>query len=318
MICIDCREDDSSFTFSVSRDNDGLRVDHFLVEHLQDYSRTQLAQFVKKGLVSVNGSPVKASHRLKHGDEVNGHIKAVAPLTVEPQKIDFDIVYEDQYLIGISKPPGLVVHPADGNPDNTLVNGLVYHCAKMQDVGDPVRPGIVHRLDKDTSGIIVAAKNNTTHRQLVDLFKSRQVRKTYLAIVAGVMDDDSGRIVAPIGRHPVNRKKMAIRDRVGKYAATNWWVEEILKEQHSLLKIEIETGRTHQIRVHMASVGTPVAGDAVYGRKKKSALFARQMLHSSEIHFLHPVSGKKIRLQAPLWPDMQNALRCLGAGSEDK
>ena len=292
----------------IQSDHAGLRLDHFLVHLYPSLSRSQISSSIKKGHVRVNGAAAKASRKLHIADVVSGFIEEKKPLTLTPQRVDFTILYEDEHLLLLSKPPGLVVHPASGNAQGTLVNGLLHHYAKISEVGDPVRPGIVHRLDKNTSGIMVVAKNNRAHRQLVDIFKSRSVKKKYFAIVRGVPLDDKGRIVAPIGRHPVNRKKMSIRHQSGKHAATNWFLAKVLGKKYALLEIDIETGRTHQIRVHMASIGHPVAGDETYGPGKSDPLFSRQMLHSAEIRFDHPITGRKMVGKAPLWEDMNSVI----------
>ncbi len=301
----------TNLSLSIQPEHAGLRLDHYLVLQLPSLSRSQLTNAIKKGCVLINGQVAKASRKLHTGDKISGYVKEQEELSVSPQKVDFPILYEDEFLLMLSKPPGLVVHPASGNPDNTLVNGLLYHCAKIAGVGDSIRPGIVHRLDKDTSGIMIIAKNNNIHRKLVDSFKARKVSKRYFSIVRGIPKLGKGRIVAPIGRHPVNRKKMAIREKDGKYAATNWELVKKLGKHHALLDITIETGRTHQIRVHMASIGYPVAGDETYGSKKVDPLFSRQMLHAAEIRFIHPESGRKMVGKAPLWRDMVEVIESL-------
>ncbi len=290
----------------VDRRGDGMRIDHFLVQVYPEYSRSQIAGAVKKGHICVDNRLVKAGTKVHFGEKIHGNIECDRPLNAVPQRIDFDILFEDSHILGLAKPPGVVVHPAAGNPDGTLVNGLLHYFEGDFSVGDPSRPGIVHRLDKDTSGVMVVAKTDEMERKLVDLFKSRQVTKKYLALIVGVPQIDEGRIVAPIGRHPVNRKKMAVNEINGKYAATRWHVIEFFGEDYCLVQVEIETGRTHQIRVHMASLGHPVAGDGVYG--KASDLFPRQMLHASELRFVHPATGKKVKLTAPLPEDFQRAL----------
>ncbi len=300
--------------YTLNPDNAGQRLDHFLVLQLPALSRSQVTEAVRKGDIQLNAKPAKASRKLQSGDIVSGCIKEPEGLSVIPQKIEFDILFEDEHILLISKPPQLVVHPANGNPDNTLVNGLLYHCRSLAEVGDPVRPGIVHRLDKDTSGVMVAAKNNEVHRKLVDIFKSRRLTKKYQAIVVGVPRDEKGRIVAPIGRHPVNRKKMAIRERSGKFAVTNWWLKKNFANRYSMMELVIETGRTHQIRVHLASIGHPVAGDTLYGPGRHDPLFPRQMLHSSELRFDHPVTGRKVIGTAPLWPDFLTVIDQLEPG----
>ncbi len=213
-------------------------------------------------------------------------------------------MYEDSSLIVISKPPGLVVHPGSGNPQHTLVNGLLFHFTELADVGDPSRPGIVHRLDKDTSGVMVIARNSSAHQRLVQAFKDRKTEKYYLALVHGTPREKKGRIVAPIGRHPVSRQKMAVREITGRYAATNWRVERLF-DRYSLLAVKIETGRTHQIRVHLAHIKYPLAGDRVYGGNRNNKPFDRQMLHSWKLTLNHPESGEAMTFEAPLAPDFK-------------
>lgn len=299
---------EGGFSLSVSGDEVGWRLDHFLVQHLPGASRSQLSSAIKAGSVSVNGLVAKASRKLQKEDIIKGKVLEKPELVVTPQEIDFQIIYEDEYLLLVAKPPHLVVHPAAGNHDNTLVNGLVYRCRKLAEVGDPIRPGIVHRLDKDTSGIMVVAKTPEVHRKLVFAFKQRQVTKKYHAIVHGIMKEGSGRIVAPIGRHPVKRKKMATLTNGGKFAATSWRLEKYILDKYSFIEVQIETGRTHQIRVHMASIGHPVAGDGVYGAGKNNTIFPRQMLHSSELRFSHPITGQHMIGKAPIYSDMQKFL----------
>ncbi len=296
----------------VDQRGDGMRIDHFLVQFFPDYSRTQIAGAVKNGQICVDNRLVKAGTKLRSGERIHGDIRHDQPLRAVAQKIDFDILFEDSYLLGLAKPHGLVVHPAAGNPDGTLVNGLLHYFDDSFSVGEPLRPGIVHRLDKDTSGVLVVAKTDEMQRKLVELFKSRQVVKKYLALVVGFPEVSEGRIVAPIGRHPGNRKKMAVVEINGKYAATRWEAIDYFDEGYCLVRVQIETGRTHQIRVHMASIGHPVAGDDVYG--KSHPLFPRQMLHAAELQFIHPATGKKMKLVAPLPEDFQKVLAALNHG----
>lgn len=313
---LDITSDKDLFSLTVGNDEAGWRLDHFLVQNIAGVSRSQLVDAVKKGAVKINLSTAKASRKLQAGDVISGHIPDKPELKVVPQKIDFEILFEDEYLLLLAKPPYLVVHPANGNPDNTLVNGLVYYYRRLERVGDPIRPGIVHRLDKDTSGVMVVAKRDDVHNLLVEAFKSRQVKKKYLALVSGIPEAENGRIVAAIGRHPVNRKKMAIRQADGKHAASNWQVVRTFRDKYSLVEVEIETGRTHQIRLHMASIGLPVAGDSVYGSKKKDPLFPRQMLHSFELHFTHPITGQKMKGKAPLHVDFAETLKKLSSSGD--
>jgi len=304
-----------SITLSVSAKQVGIRLDHFLVQFIPDSSRSNLVQSIRLGLILVDGIKKKSSYRLKLGEQVSGTLFQPPPIELVAQKVHFDILFEDDFILILSKPPGIVVHPASGNPDGTLVNGLLYHCQGLTDVGDSVRPGIVHRLDKDTSGIMVVAKTSQCHRLLVEAFKERTVDKEYITIVFGIPEQKKGRIVKPIGRHPVHRQKMTVcEEGNGRYAVSNWHVLEEYKEGCSLLKVDIETGRTHQIRVHLASIGHPVAGDSLYGRARNTREFPRQMLHAHRLSFDHPITGEKLLFTAPLWADFQeivNQLRML-------
>ncbi len=303
-----CASPAQEFSFLVLHGQAGIRLDHCLVQKFPELSRSQLSTSVSKGLVFVNGHHRKNSYRLKEGETISGTTYQEIPFEIVAEKIDFEIIYEDPFLMVISKPPNLVVHPGSGNPNNTLANGLVYYCQTIEDVGDPVRPGIVHRLDKDTSGIMVVAKNNYTHRKLSEAFKNREVEKKYHALLLGTLKEKEGRIVAPIGRHNIQRQKMAVVETSGKYAASTWSVVDEFDGKYSLVELGIETGRTHQIRVHMAHIGNPVAGDLVYGKRQIGNMFPRQMLHASRLMFLHPENGNKMNFVAPLWPDFRNVL----------
>ena len=304
------------FTLKVTAAEAGWRLDHILVHHLSGLSRSQLTAAVKDGHILVNGTNSKVSKKLVDGDLVSGKVPKKGELAAIPQPIDFEILYEDEHLLLLNKPPNLVVHPANGNPDNTLVNGLLFYCQHLAEVGDSLRPGIVHRLDKDTSGIMVVAKKAEVHRLLVETFKQREIKKTYQAIVTGNPREQSGRIIAPIGRHPVDRKKMAVLAKGGKYAATSWQLVQHLNDGFSLVGLELETGRTHQIRVHLASIGHPVAGDELYGGKTFQQLFQRQMLHAAALKFTHPITKRWVSGKAPLPDDMIMALKKLGYTGE--
>ncbi len=292
----------------------GLRLDHFLVERITAASRSQISAAIRSGNVLVDGATSKAGYRLKAGEQVCGALLVPQAHHVQPENIPFPIIFEDDCLIVLVKPPGLVVHPGSGNASGTLVNGLVYHCQSLGLIGDPIRPGLVHRLDKDTSGIMVVAKSETAHRFLVDAFKNRQVEKEYLALVHGIINEKNGRLVAPIGRHSVHRQKMAIQPESGRYAATRWQVLAEFDRRYSLLRVVIETGRTHQIRVHLAHLGHPVVGDGLYGSQRDNRPFPRQLLHAATLTFRHPLTGETIRRNAPLWTDFQEALDRLAGG----
>ena len=289
-----------------------MRLDQFLSHYLTAVSRALVISSIRKGLILVDGVHRKSSYRLKVDETLEGSVESKPVIDVVPEKIDFPILYEDNSLLLISKPPGLVVHPGSGNHNGTLVNGLVHHCQLIADVGDCLRPGIVHRLDKDTSGMMVIAKTESVHRLLVDCFKNRRLHKEYLALLHGVLKDKTGRIVAPIGRHPVQRQKMAVRQTGGKHAASNWEVVQEFDNRFSLVKVSIETGRTHQIRVHMAHLGCPVVGDRVYGAAKDNSHFPRQLLHASRLVFHHPITDVLVDKTSELWPDFNDVLKELG------
>lgn len=294
----------------VDGQHSGMRLDQFLSLFCPTFSRTLLSVTIRKGEVLVDGQARKSSYRLKSGEKVQGLVREKEPGLLEPEKIDFPILYEDSWLILLAKPPGLVVHPGSGHPGGTLVNGLLHHFAAIREVGDCARPGIVHRLDKDTSGIMVVAKTEVTHRRLVEIFKARQPQKEYLAILCGRLNPEQGRLAAAIGRHPVHRQKMAVlHNGGGKHAATSWQSLGALGEDLSLARLTIETGRTHQIRVHMASLGFPVAGDEVYGKPMKTTGIPRQMLHSYRLVLPHPHKQEILDFVAPPWPDFYQMVK---------
>lgn len=306
------------FSFSVARHEAGIRLDRFLVRHLAEYSRSALLKLVQEGLVLVEGSSPKAGYKVRTGEKVQVFIPPPPLTEFIPEPVDFQILFEDKNLLVIVKPPGLVVHPAAGHQRATLAHGLAHHCDSLPGL-DEQRPGIVHRLDKDTSGIMLVAKTDRALRALSDDFKSRNVRKTYHAILLRAPSVNAGRVVAPIGRHPVKRKKMAVRDD-GRYAATRWQVLERLPFGMCFVELDLETGRTHQIRVHMASLGAPVAGDELYGGKvpENYALgVERQQLHASTIAFSHPVDRQPLSFTAPLWTDMLKVLELLRRNQEN-
>ena len=306
------RRSGSHFQVTIDPGLTGMRLDQFLSNYLPSVSRALVISSIRKGLILVDGVQRKSSYRLKIDETLEGSVESKSTFDVHPEKIDFRILYEDDSLLVISKPPYLVVHPGSGNPHGTLVNGLLYHCKSIADVGDSIRPGIVHRLDKDTSGIMVIAKTEGVHRLLVDCFKNRRLQKEYLALLHGVPKEKNGRVVAPIGRHPVQRQKMAIRQTGGKHAASCWEVLQEFDNKFSLVKVTIETGRTHQIRVHMAHLGCPVVGDKVYGAGRDNHQFPRQLLHASRLVFYHPITADLVDQTAALWPDFNKVLNGLG------
>jgi 23S rRNA pseudouridine1911/1915/1917 synthase len=307
------------FEFAVTESSHGFRLDKFLTGCLPEKSRVYIQKLLQKGLVTLNGRQVKAHHAVKEGDVVKGILPPPEPPSLQPENIPLEVLYEDPYLIAVNKPAGLVVHPGAGNPTSTLVNALLAHCERLSSGGHPLRPGIVHRLDKDTSGCIIAAKDDVTHRRLADQFSTRQVHKEYRAIVAGSPIEEHGVIETHITRSRRNRKKMAATIAEGKPALTRYRVLENFFHA-SYLSLEPITGRTHQLRVHLSHIGHPVVGDKQYARA--SALrqlgigFPRQMLHSHKLHFNHPHSSERMKVVAPLPEDFCSALGRLRALKE--
>lgn len=305
---------------TVEPDEEGLRLDQFLARMLTAQSRSYLQKIIKQGRVIVNGSIKKSSYDVKENDEVIIEIPELVTIEAVPENIPLDVLYEDSNLLVINKPAGLVVHPAAGHFSHTLVNALLYHCGKsLSGIGGVLRPGIVHRLDRDTSGCIVAAKDDTTHNALIKQFQERTVYKEYLAIVSGWVKELRGALQTIIGRHPVHRKRMAVRFDEGKEAITSYEVMERFTNA-ALLSIKLGTGRTHQIRVHMAHINHPVLGDEEYGKKKSRITgvdIKRQMLHAYKLGFTHPVKLKWMDFIAPIPQDMQNLLDVLHKGQNE-
>lgn len=289
-----------------------MRLDKKILETHPDFSRSRIEGLIKSGFVTVNGAVAeKAGMKVGDDDEVVVEIPPPVPAIPEPEAIALDIVYEDDDIIVINKMPGMVVHPAPGHFTGTLVNALLHHCPNLSGIGGVARPGIVHRLDQDTSGLIVVAKSQKAMDGLVKAFASHKaIEKTYLAVCHGRPRLDAGRIENLIGRHPVDRKRMAIVEKNGKTAITNWKVlSKNTAQPISIIECRIETGRTHQIRVHTASLGTPVIGDKVYGKsaldKRLEPIPARQMLHAWKLKLYHPVTSKIMEFTAPIPTDMQ-------------
>jgi 23S rRNA pseudouridine1911/1915/1917 synthase len=284
-----------------------MRLDKRILELYPDFSRSRIEGLIKAGFVAVNGKPAdKAGMKVSETDEVEVEIPPPVPAVPEPEAIGLDVVFEDDDMLVVNKAPGMVVHPAPGHFTGTLVNALLHHCPDLSGIGGVARPGIVHRLDQDTSGLIAVAKSQRAMDSLVRAFAShRDIEKTYLAICHGRQALQSGRIENLIGRHPVDRKRMAVVEKNGKVAITNWKVLNV-EGAITLMESRIETGRTHQIRVHMASIGCPVAGDKVYGRSHLDRQLdpppQRQLLHAWRLRLRHPVSGAEMRLEAPV-PD---------------
>lgn len=300
----------ASFSFTVSQEQAGSRLDKFLANQLKDYTRSALGKLIHDGHVLVDGRQLKSGYRIRSTDTINVTIPPPISSDLVPEKIDFEIMHEDEDILVLIKPPGLVVHPAAGHRSGTLAHGLLFHCDSLPRT-DEKRPGIVHRLDKDTSGIMLVAKSERALRQLTEDFRDRNIKKTYHAVLLRCPKEDRGRIVEPIGRHPVNRKKMAIRQSSGRFAATRYKVLEHFEPGMCFVELDLETGRTHQIRVHMSSLGCPVAGDSLYGGRVPDSFgmdISRQLLHASSLSFVHPVSKNSLFFSAPLWLDMELVL----------
>ena len=276
----------------------GVRLDAFVAENT-DLSRNAVATLCEKEAVTVNGNPAKKNVKLKSGDNVAVALPEPEETDIVAEDIPLDIVYEDGDLLVVNKPKGMVVHPAVGNPDGTLVNALLYHCGdSLSGINGVIRPGIVHRIDKDTSGLLIVAKNDNAHNFLAEQIKEHSFSREYEAIVYGNIKEDSGTVNAPIGRHPVDRKKMAVTEKNSRFAITHWRVLRRFGE-FTHVRLILETGRTHQIRVHMASIGHPVAGDAVYGPKKVIERLGGQCLHAKYIKFVHP-NGEELEFESQL------------------
>lgn len=285
------------------------RIDKIIPVLYDELSRSSAQQLIEDGLVLVNGAVCNKKTTVKCGDEIEITLPEPTVLSVDAENIPLDIVYEDEHLLVVNKPKGMVVHPAAGNYNGTLVNALMYHCGdSLSGINGVIRPGIVHRIDKDTSGLLVVAKTDTAHRGLAEQIKEHSFTRIYNTVVVGNIKDDNGTIDAPIGRHPKDRKKQAVTDKNSKNAVTHYEVLERFNG-FTFLKVTLETGRTHQIRVHMAYRGNPVAGDAVYGNPKKTYGLEGQCLNASTIGFIHPVTGEYLEFTTELPEYFKDFLR---------
>ena len=289
----------------------GERIDALLAHREElSLSRSAAARLAEEGCVLADGKPVGKNYRAVPGAEILIRRPEAQAMSAVAEAIQLDVVYEDRDLIVINKPRGMVVHPAPGHGDGTLVNALLYHCGEeLSGIGGVLRPGIVHRLDKDTSGLLIAAKNDRTHQALSEQLKDRSLSRTYDCIVKGRFREDSGRIEAPIGRNPNDRKKMAVTEKNSRYAATRWEIVERFRD-YTWVRCHLETGRTHQIRVHMAHIGKPLLGDTVYGGPKDKGL-STQCLHARGLRFIHPASGEEVSLWTELPDWFEDVLRRL-------
>ncbi len=284
----------------------GIRIDKFLAEKFPTYSRSYFQYLIEQGAVLLNGSPIKKRICPEEGDEIEICFQAIPSPSLHPEPIPLNVLYEDEHIIAINKPPGMVVHPAPGHPSGTFVNALLAHCEQLAPSTDPLRPGIVHRLDKETSGVLLAAKTLIAHQKLIEAFSQRKVLKTYLAICIG--RPPNGVVNAPIGRHPNNRKEMAVVPK-GKEAISD--IQTLaFQDPLSFVMIRPKTGRTHQIRVHLKSLGSPILGDPIYGSHRINQALAppRLLLHAYRIIFDHPVTRSQIHLTAPIPDDLKGYL----------
>ena len=294
------------------------RLDTYLRGKFPAVSRGAIQRLIEQGHIRVNGRTVKPTHTPRAGEQVEVRWPEARPAEAQPEQMALDVLFEDEALLVLNKPPGLVVHPAAGHEEHTLVNALLHHCAgQLSGIGGVARPGIVHRLDKETSGCLVVAKNDDTHQALSAQFATRKVEKIYHAILCGELPRDQGEIRAAIARHPSHRKRMAVDDDIGRKARTDYRVLERLREA-TLVEAVLHTGRTHQIRVHFQFVGFPLVGDATYGNRQNQRLAdltgytaPRQMLHACQLAFIHPRTGKRLSFEAPRPADFLDALAAL-------
>ncbi len=285
------------------------RLDKFLSAMLPDQSRSYLQKIIKDGNVLVNGEPKKSSYRLEDGDEVTADLPELKSPDIEPENIPLDILYEDDSILMVNKPKGMVVHPSAGHYTGTLVNAVLWHCqGQLSGINGISRPGIVHRIDKDTTGVLVVCKNDAAHNAVAAQLKEHSITRKYRAIVHGVIKEDEGTVDAPIGRHPTERKKMASGVKNGKRAVTHYRVLERF-QGYTYVECQLETGRTHQIRVHMASIHHPLLGDTVYGPAKDSHHLEGQTLHAMVLGLIHPVTGEYLEVEAPLPEYFENLLK---------
>ena len=288
------------FEYTAAPENEGERLDKALAGVCGQLSRSALQELIEAGRVLRNGKPTGKKEKLKAGDVLQVEIPDAAPAEAVPQNIPLPIVYEDEHLLVVNKPKGMVVHPAPGNPDGTMVNALLYHCgSRLSSIGGVIRPGIVHRIDKDTSGLLMIAKNDMAHESLSAQLAAHSITRRYTALVYDNLVQDEGTVDAPIGRDPANRLRQAVTAQNSKRAVTHWRVLERFG-RYTLIEARLETGRTHQIRVHMAYIKHPLVGDPVYGPKKQSLTQDGQMLHAGVLGFVHPRTGDYMEFTAPL------------------
>ena len=296
--------------YIVSQEEKGKRLDTYIPSVDTDITRTSAQRLIEDGNILVNGKNAKVSYKIQENDKISVEIPKPKQIELKAQNIPIEIIYEDSDIIVVNKPKGMVVHPANGNPDGTLVNAIMAICKdSLSGIGGEIRPGIVHRIDKDTSGLLIVAKNDNAHVKMSEQIKNHEVKKTYIALVRGVFKENEATIDMPIGRSPSDRKKMAV-NKNGKNAITHI---KVLKrfDKYTLLRVNIETGRTHQIRVHLSHIGYPIVGDGVYSNGKNEFNVDGQMLHAESIEFAHPITGKKMKIEAPLPEYFNNVLKLL-------
>lgn len=295
------------YSFAVNDEDAGKRLDVFLAEEVEELTRSYIQKLIAERMVTVNSQPERANCRLKPGDLIILRVPELEALEVAAEPVPLDIYYEDADVVVVNKPRGMVVHPAEGNYSGTLVNALLYHCRDLSGINGVMRPGIVHRIDKDTSGLIVAAKNDAAHASLAQQFKDRQVNRRYLALVHGRVKEKAGEVDAPIGRDPRDRQKMAVVQKNSKQAVTTY---RVLGRYlgYTYLDLKLKTGRTHQIRVHMSFIGHPVVGDPKYGPARAHFNLDGQFLHAELLGFNHPRSGQYLEFKAPLPEVLQQVL----------
>ena len=301
------------FEAQITAAESGTRLDTYLAAILDGISRSYIQKLISEQYILINSRPVKANYKIKTADQVFVEIPDAAPIDILPEPMDLDIVYEDGDLLIVNKPMGMVVHPAHGHYHGTLVNGLLAHCTDLSGINGKMRPGIVHRIDKDTSGLLVIAKNDMAHQHLAAQLKEHSTKRAYYALVQGVLSEPAGLIDAPIGRHETERKKMAVNLKNGKEARTHYYVKERFV-RNTFIECRLETGRTHQIRVHMAYLGHPLVGDPLYGTRKSNLDFPGQALHAYALGFIHPRTEEPLYFEAPLPQHFQTVLKELAQG----
>ncbi|WP_075720068.1 RluA family pseudouridine synthase [Roseburia sp. 499] len=303
------QNDGISQEFEVTMEQEGERLDKYLALIYENQSRSFLQKLIKENLVFVNGKVQKANYRVSAEDTINVTIPKAQEIEILPEDIPLDILYEDDDVLVVNKPKGMVVHPSAGHYTGTLVNAIMYHCREsLSGINGAIRPGIVHRIDMDTTGALIVCKNDNAHVKIAEQIKEHSVTRRYRGIVNGVVKEDTGRIEGAIGRHPIERKKMAINEKNGKPAVTHYRVLERFSN-HTYMEFELETGRTHQIRVHMASIGHPLMGDTLYGSGKNPYHLQGQTLHAIVIGFVHPTTGEYVEVEASLPDYFQKLLR---------